>query len=97
MSEQEIVFHCVRLFLGAICAFAVILLCAKKRSADIVCLAAFVLTFYAGAVYKILCGLGIVVESNFFLWGIDALSLAFEAVPLLFLLLSIVFMILRKR
>ena len=97
MSEQEILLHCVRLALGGLCAFAVILLCAKKRGPAALCLAAFVLTSYASAVYKILCALGIVLERQPALFGIPALDLAFEAVPPLFLLLAIIFMIAKRR
>ena len=97
MFEPEFILHCVRLVLGGLCAFAAILLCAKERSAGVVCLVAFVLTYYARSVYKILVALGIVLERGFAVFGVPALSLAFEAVPPLFLLLAIIFMILKKR
>ena len=97
MFEPEIVLHCVRLVLGGLCAFAAILLCAKERSAGVVCLVAFVLTSYASSVYKILRSLGIVLENQAALFGIPALDLAFETIPPLLLLLSIIFMVLKKR
>ena len=97
MFEPDFFLHCVRLVLGGLCAFAAILLCAKKRSAGVVCLVAFVLTFYASAVYKILRSLGIVLEKQAALFGVPALDLAFEALPLVFLLLALIFMISKKR
>ena len=97
MFEPEIFLHCVRLILGGLCAFAAILLCSKKRSAASLCLLAFVLTFYASEVYKILRSLGIVLERQAELFGIPALDLAFDARPPLFLFLAIIFMLSKKR
>ena len=97
MFEPEIFLHCVRLILGGLCAFAVILKKKKKRSAASLCLLAFVLTFYASEVYKILRSLGIVLERQAKLFGIPALDLAFDALPPLFLFLAIIFMLSKTR
>ena len=97
MFEPEIFLHCVRLILGGLCAFAAILLCSQKRSAASLCLLAFVLTFYASEVYKILRSLGIVLERQAKLFGIPALDLAFDALPPIFLFLAIIFMLSKKR
>lgn len=97
MFEPEIFLHCVRLALGGLCAFAAILLCAKRRSAAVLCLAAFVLTSYARTVYQILCALGIAANIGRSLYGVPLLTLAFETVPPLFLLLALIFFIAKKR
>ena len=97
MLDSEIVLHCVRLILGGLCAFAAILLCAKKRSSQVVCLLAFVLTSYARTVYQLLCDLGIVTDLKVSLFGVPLLTLAFEIVPPVFLLLAIIFAIVKKR
>lgn len=97
MFESEIFLHCVRLVFGGLCAFAAILLCAKKRSAGVICLLTFVLTFYARSVYQILCDLGIIVSSTLEIFGVPAITLAFEIVPLCFLLLALIIMIAKKK
>ncbi|MBR5965764.1 MAG: hypothetical protein IK015_06580 [Treponema sp.] len=96
MHNSEIILHCVRLVFGGLCAFAAILLCAKKRSASVICLLTFVLTFYARSVYQILCDLGIVVSSPAQIFGVSVITLAFEVVPLLFLLLALIIAIVKK-
>ena len=97
MSDAQIILSAAQLCLGGLCAFATILLCAKKRSASVVCLLAFVLTNYARTVYKLLCDLGIVTDLKAALFGVPLLTLAFECVPPVFLLLSIIFAIAKKR
>ncbi len=96
MSEKEIVLYCLRLFFGGLCSFAAILLCAKRRSAGVVCLVAFVLLSYARSVYEILRSLGIILETGLDFFGMDALLLAFEIFPPLFLFLAMIFMIAKK-
>lgn len=96
MQNSEIILHCVRLVFGGLCAFAAILLCAKKRSASVICLLTFVLTFYARSVYQILCDLGIVISSPAQIFGVSVITLAFEVVPLLFLLLALIIAIVKK-
>lgn len=97
MLDSEIVLHCVRLVLGGLCAFAAILLCAKKRSASVICLLTFVLTYYARSVYKILCDFGIVTDLGPRVLGVSVVALAFEALPLLFLFLGLVIAIVSKK
>ncbi len=97
MSDSQIILSAVQLCLGGLCAFAAILLCAKKRSSQVVCLLAFVLTSYARTVYQLLCDLGIVTDLKAALFGVPLLTLAFEIVPPVFLLLAIIFAIIKKR
>ena len=97
MLDSEIVLHCVRLILGGLCAFAAVLLCAKKRSASVICLLTFALTYYARSVYKILCDFGIVADFGPRVFGVSVVALAFEALPLLFLFLGLVIAICEKR
>ena len=97
MQNSEILLHCVRLIFGGLCAFAAILLCAKKRSAGVICLLTFVLTFYARSVYQILCDLGIIISSPLEIFGVPVITLAFEIVPLCFLLLAMIIMIVQKK
>ena len=97
MQNSEILLHCVRLVFGGLCAFAAILLCAKKRSAGVICLLTFVLTFYARSVYQILCNLGIILSSPLEIFGVSVITLAFEVVPLFFLLLALIIMIVQKK
>lgn len=97
MLDSEILLHCVRLILGGLCAFAAIALCAKKRSASVICLLTFTLTHYARSVYKILCDLGIVTDFGPAVFGVSAVALAFEAVPLLFLFLGLLIAIFSKK
>ena len=97
MQNSEIILHCVRLVFGGLCAFAAILLCAKKRSASVICLLTFVLTFYARSVYQILCDLGIILASPVQIFGVSAITLAFEVVPLFFLLLALIIAIAKNK
>ena len=97
MSDAEILLSAIRLGLGGLCAFAAILLCAKQRSAAVVCLVAFVLASYAREVYKILLSLGITENVGAALFGVPLLTLAFEALPSIFLLLALIFFIAKKR
>lgn len=96
MQNSEILLHCVRLIFGGLCAFAAILLCAKKRSAGVICLLTFVLTFYARTVYQILISLGIVTNEGPSFLGISLLTLLFETIPPLFLLVALIIMIVKK-
>ncbi|MBO7124160.1 MAG: hypothetical protein J6V90_12875 [Treponema sp.] len=97
MSDSQIILSALQLCLGGLCAFAAILLCAKKRSAGVICLLAFVLTSYARTVYQLLCDLGIVTDLKVALFGVPLLTLAFESVPPIFLLLALIIMIAKKK
>lgn len=97
MLESEILLHCVRLIFGGLCAFAAIMLCAKRREAGVVCLLAFVLTFYARTVYQILLSLGIIANEGPSLFDIPVLTILFETIPPFFLLLALIFMIFKNK
>lgn len=97
MAQSTILLYCIKLILGGIAAFLAIMLWSKTRDAAWMSLVASVITSYAGIVFEMLCSLGIIEVKGLFFFDIPVVTLLFNVIPSLFLILAFILMLGRNR
>ena len=97
MTQPELILYIIKLFFGGITAFLAILLWSRTRDAAWMSLVAGAVVSYAGTVYSMLEGLGIVYSKGPEIAGIPLNSLLFAVVPSIFFITAFVLMILRNK
>ena len=97
MIESELILYIVRLVLGGITAFLAIMLWSKTRDAAWMALVAGAVTSYAGIVYDMMIGLGIIVPGGYSVAGIPLATLLFTVIPNCFFIIAFILMLIRSR
>ncbi len=97
MSQSEIILYIIKLVMGGFTAFLAIMLWSKTRDPAWMSLVAGVVTSYAGIVYEMLNGFGLVVAQGFTIAGIPLATLLFSVIPSLFYITAFIMMLIRNR
>ena len=97
MIESELILYIVRLVLGGITAFLAIMLWSKTRDAAWMALVAGAVTSYAGIVYDMMVGLGVIVPGGYCVAGIPLATLLFTVIPSCFFIIAFILMLIRSR
>lgn len=97
MQESQIILYIVKLALGGIAAFCAILLWSKTRDIAWMSLVAGTVTSYAGIVFEMLDGFGIITSKGYSILGIPIATLLFATIPTLFYITAFILMINRSR
>ena len=96
MIQANVPLLIVKLIAGGLAAFFAIMLMSKTRDLAWMCLAAGIVTSYAGIVYDTLLLLGVLVPSSNALFGISLIAIIFAILPSAFFATCALILILRS-
>ena len=97
MSEVEIIFFIIKLFLGGVIAFLAIMLWSRTRDFSWMFLVLAAVTGYSAVVFDLLLKLGFVTTRKIIILNseISLVQLALAVVPSLFVIISFILMLIK--
>lgn len=99
MSDSEIIFFIIKLFLGGVIAFLAIMLWSKTRDFSWMFLVLSAVTGYSAIVYDLLLKLGFARSREIILFGahLPLVQLVLMVVPSLFVIIAFILMLIKTR
>ena len=97
MTETEIIFFIIRLFLGGVIAFLAIMLWSRTRDFSWMFLVLAAVTGYSSIVFDLLLKLGFVTSRNVLILGneIPLVQLVLAVIPSLFVIAAFILMLIK--
>jgi hypothetical protein len=96
VASGELVYTCVKLFIGTLCSFLAIVLWARSMDGAWFFIVFGVLAAYANILFSVLARFGLTEWADYSIGGVQVAALALECLPLLFFCIAFLVIIFRR-